>query len=236
MTKTMMTKLVTTSPNTPPATPPGTPVHAPERLDPLAGTGLQGRFSVAEADLTALRDRLSHRADEAELLDLAYRIVDSPVGRLLLVSGPRGLVRVAFESEGFSQVLSGLSERISPRLLHAPWKLEAVARELEEYFTGYRIRFDVPVDFILSSGFRLAVQRELPGIGYGQTATYRELAERLENPKAVRAVGTACATNPLPVVVPCHRVLRSDGSLGGYLGGLEAKTLLLDLEKENAAA
>ncbi|WP_378041146.1 methylated-DNA--[protein]-cysteine S-methyltransferase [Citricoccus parietis] len=222
---------------TPSTAPPATTARPPERPDPLAGTGgLQGRFSVAEADLTALRDRLSHRADEAELLDLAYRIVDSPVGRLLLVAGPRGLVRVAFDSEGFSQVLAGLSERISPRLLHAPWKLDAVARELEEYFTGHRSRFEVPVDFILSSGFRLAVQRELPGIGYGETATYRELAERLENPKAVRAVGTACATNPLPVVVPCHRVLRSDGSLGGYLGGLEAKTILLELEKENAAA
>ncbi|NUL45094.1 methylated-DNA--[protein]-cysteine S-methyltransferase [Cellulosimicrobium funkei] len=231
-----MKKPVTVPPNTPPTTPPRPPAHAPEQLDPLAGTGLPGRFSVAEADLAALRDRLSHRADEAELLDLAYRIVDSPVGRLLLVAGPRGLVRVAFDSEGFSQVLAGLSERISPRLLHAPWKLETVARELEEYFAGQRSRFDVPVDFILSSGFRLAVQQELPGIGYGHTATYRELAERLENPKAVRAVGTACATNPLPVVVPCHRVLRSDGSLGGYLGGLEAKTLLLELEKEYAAA
>ncbi len=232
----MMTKPMTTPPTTPSTTPPATAARPPEQSDSLAGTGLQGRFSVAEADLTALRDRLSHRAEEAELLDLAYRIVDSPVGRLLLVTGPRGLVRVAFESEGFSQVLAGLAERISPRLLHAPWKLEAVARELEEYFTGHRSRFEVPVDFVLSSGFRLAVQRELPGIGYGETATYRELAERLENPKAVRAVGTACATNPLPVVVPCHRVLRSDGSLGGYLGGLEAKTLLLKLEKENAAA
>jgi methylated-DNA-[protein]-cysteine S-methyltransferase len=221
---------------TPPTMPPRAPVHTPGAPDPLVGTGLQGRFSVAEADLTALRDRLSHLAAAEELLDLAYRIVDSPVGRLLLVTGPRGLIRVAFESEGFSQVLSGLSERISPRLLHAPWKLEAVARELEEYFAGDRSRFEVPVDFILSSGFRLAVQRELPGVSYGQTTTYRELAERLDNPRAVRAVGTACATNPLPVVVPCHRVLRSDGSLGGYLGGLEAKTLLLELEKENAAA
>lgn len=195
---------------------------------------MEGRFSVAEADLRALRDQLSRRADEEGLLELAYRVLETPVGRLLVIRGPRGVVRVAFEREGFSQVLATVAAKASPRLLHAPWKLDAVAREFDEYFGGRLRRFETPVDFMLSSGFRLSVQQELPAIGYGRTTTYRELAERLENPRAVRAVGTACATNPLPVIVPCHRVLRSDGTLGGYLGGLDAKTTLLELEREAA--
>lgn len=195
---------------------------------------MEGRFSVAEADLRALRDRLARRADEEGLLELAYRVLDSPVGRLLVITGGRGVVRVAFEREGFPAVLSTVAERVSPRLLHAPWKLDAVAREFDEYFAGRRRRFETPVDFVLSSGFRLSVQRELPAIGYGRTISYRDLAGRLENPRAVRAVGTACATNPLPVIVPCHRVVRADGALGGYLGGLDAKTTLLELEREAA--
>jgi methylated-DNA-[protein]-cysteine S-methyltransferase len=102
---------------------------------------------------------------------------------------------------------------------------------LEEYFAGRRRSFDLPLDHALSSGFRAQVQRLLPGIGYGRTRTYKEVAELAGNPRAVRAVGTACATNPLPLVVPCHRVLRSDGGLGGYLGGTEAKEALLALER-----
>lgn len=200
----------------------------------MTGDRLAGGFSVAEADLRVLRDRLSHRADQEGLLELAYRVVDSPVGRLLVVAGDHGVVRVAFEREGFPAVLSAVAERVSPRLLHAPWKLDAVAREFDEYFAGRRRQFETPVDFVLSSGFRLSVQRELPAIGYGRTISYRDLAGRLENPRAVRAVGTACATNPLPVIVPCHRVVRSDGALGGYLGGLDAKTTLLELEREAA--
>lgn len=112
--------------------------------------------------------------------------------------------------------------------------MDAIAREFDEYFSGRRREFQTPVDFVLSSGFRLSVQRELPAVGYGRTITYRELAERLQNPRAVRAVGTACATNPLPVIVPCHRVVRTDGALGGYLGGLKAKTTLLELERDAA--
>lgn len=191
-------------------------------------------FSVAEADLTALRDRLSRRADQDGLLELAYRVVETPIGRLMVIGGGRGVVRVAFEREGFPAVLATVAEKVSPRLLHAPWKLDAIAREFDEYFSGRRRHFQTPVDFVLSSGFRLSVQRELPAVGYGRTITYRELAERLQNPRAVRAVGTACATNPLPVIVPCHRVVRTDGALGGYLGGLEAKTTLLELEQDAA--
>ena len=118
----------------------------------------------------------------------------------------------------------------SPRVLHAPRRLDAAARELEEYFAGRRRVFDLPLDLSLSRGFRLLVQQRLPSIGYGQTRSYRQVAELVGRPTAVRAVGTACATNPLPVIVPCHRVLPSDGTPGRYIGGPDAKKALLSLE------
>ncbi|ALG84435.1 methylated-DNA--[protein]-cysteine S-methyltransferase [Gordonia phthalatica] len=187
-------------------------------------------FPVADTDLSRLRDRLGAAAERGGLLDVAYRTVDTPVGRLLLAATERGLVRVAFESEGFDGVLQALADRVSPNILRAPARLDAVAAQLDDYFAGRRRAFDVPLDFRLSTGFRQTVQQYLPHIGYGHTQSYKQVAESVGNPGAVRAVGTACATNPLPVVVPCHRVLRSDGSLGGYLGGAAAKTTLLRLE------
>jgi methylated-DNA-[protein]-cysteine S-methyltransferase len=180
--------------------------------------------------LSRLRRRLAHEAAQADLLDVAYTVIDSPLGRLLLAATPRGLVRVAFASEDHDRVLETLAARLSPRILRAPGRLDGVAREIDEYFAKDRQSFDVPVDLSLSRGFRHLVQTYLPQIGYGQTRSYRDVAELVGNPKAVRAVGTACATNPLPIVVPCHRVLRTDGSLGGYIGGLQAKTALLRLE------
>ena len=188
-------------------------------------------FPVSGDDLTRLHAALAARAQDEGLLDVAYRVLDSPVGPLLLAATPKGLVRVAYETEGFDSVLEALATKLSPRVLEAPARLDAIAVELEEYFAGRRHEFDVPLDYALSSGFRQIVQRYLPRIGYGHTRSYQEVAELVGNPRAVRAVGTACATNPLPVVVPCHRVLRSDGSLGGYLGGLDAKATLLSLEK-----
>ncbi|HXD27558.1 MAG TPA: methylated-DNA--[protein]-cysteine S-methyltransferase [Arthrobacter sp.] len=188
--------------------------------------------STSEArDLDALRATLAQRADAAGLLDLAYRTVDSPVGPLLLAATEHGLVRVAYEREGFDAVVAALAEHIGPRILRGTSRLDAAARQLEEYFAHQRTTFDLELDHRLSSGFRQAVQAYLPRIGYGHTATYKQVADHVGNPNAVRAVGTACATNPLPVVVPCHRVLRSDGGLGGYIGGLEAKTTLLHLEE-----
>ncbi|MET0757627.1 MAG: methylated-DNA--[protein]-cysteine S-methyltransferase [Mycobacterium sp.] len=182
------------------------------------------------ARLTELHRTLERRSDAAGLLDIAYTVVDSPIGPLLLAATDRGLVRVAFEREDFDRVLDSLASRVSPRILHAPARLDTAARELDEYFAGRRTGFDLSLDYALTSGFRQTVQRHLSDIAYGHTETYKEVAEIVGNPKAVRAVGSACATNPLPVVVPCHRVLRTDGSLGGYLGGLEAKTALLTLE------
>ena len=188
-------------------------------------------FPISSGDLAALRVRLAAEAERSGVLDIAYRTVESPIGRLLLAATSKGLVRVAFEREGFDRVIESLASRVGPRILEAPARLDAVATELDEYFGGTRRAFDVPLDFAMSTGFRVVVQRYLPQIDYGHTQSYKEVAELVGNARAVRAVGTACATNPLPVVVPCHRVVRSDGALGGYLGGIEAKTTLLELER-----
>ena len=182
------------------------------------------------SDLRRLHARLADQAQATGILDVAYRTVDSPVGTLLLAATGAGLVRVAYESEHHDAVLQSLAERISPRILEAPARLDDIARQLDQYFTGQRRTFDTPLDWSLSNGFRRTVLDHLRDIGYGHTASYAAVAELAGNPKAVRAVGTACATNPIPVVVPCHRVVRADGSLGGYLGGVEAKRILLDLE------
>jgi len=180
--------------------------------------------------LARLRLRLERAAEADGLLDVAYTTVDSPVGPLLLAATPQGLVRVAYDVEDHDRVLDALARRLSPRVLRAPGRLATAARELDEYFGGRRREFDLPLDMSLSKGFRQLVQRHLPEIGYGQTRTYGQVAALVGNPRAVRAVGTACATNPLPVVVPCHRVLKADGTPGGYVGGQEAKVTLLTLE------
>ncbi|WP_372698197.1 methylated-DNA--[protein]-cysteine S-methyltransferase [Arthrobacter sp. JSM 101049] len=196
-----------------------------------AASAAAPQATAAEAThLDALRSALAERAETAGLLEVAYRTVDSPVGPLLVAATERGLVRVAYEREDFDAVLASLAERIGPRILRGNSRLDAAARQLDEYFTHRRTAFDLELDHRLSSGFRQAVQAYLPQIGYGHTATYQQVAGSVGNPNAVRAVGTACATNPLPVVVPCHRVVRSDGGLGGYVGGLQAKTTLLHLE------
>jgi methylated-DNA-[protein]-cysteine S-methyltransferase len=181
--------------------------------------------------LDALHARLVAAAAAEGVLDIAYRTLDTPVGTLLLAATELGLVRVAYGSENHDTVLQALADRISPRILHAPARLDTVATELEEYFAGRRRTFDLPLDWCLSAGFRATVLHHLAAdLAYGQTASYGTVAQLAGNPKAVRAVGTACATNPLPVVVPCHRVVRADGSMGGYIGGPDAKRALLILE------
>jgi methylated-DNA-[protein]-cysteine S-methyltransferase len=195
---------------------------------------LTGELKRAFADdpdhLRQLRDRLAAAAQAGGILDIAYTTVDSPVGPLLLAATDAGLVRVAYASEDHDKVLQALADRVSPRILRAPARLDSTARELDEYFAGRRRRFDLPLDWQLTAGFRGTVLRHLPEIRYGHTASYATVAQLAGHPKAVRAVGTACATNPLPVIVPCHRVVRSDGGIGGYLGGAEAKRTLLTLE------
>jgi len=188
-------------------------------------------FPVGESDVDLLRGRLAAAAEAEGILDVAYRTVDTPVGPLLLAATEQGLVRVAYPNQGHDAVLQALADRISPRVLHAPARLDPVARQLDDYFAGRRRRFDVPLDWRLSTGFRSTVLHHLAtDVDYGRTASYAALAALAGNPRAVRAVGTACATNPLPVVVPCHRVVRSDGAIGNYAGGVEAKRTLLDLE------
>jgi methylated-DNA-[protein]-cysteine S-methyltransferase len=185
---------------------------------------------AAPNDMFELHARLAATAQREGILDVAYRVVDSPVGALLLAATELGLVRVAFAVEGHDSVLQSLADKVSPRILHSPARLDPIARELDEYFAGGRRAFDVPLDWQLSAGFRSTVLHHLPEIGYGHTASYAAVATLAGNPKAMRAVGSACATNPLPVVVPCHRVVRSDGAMGGYLGGVDAKRTLLTLE------
>jgi methylated-DNA-[protein]-cysteine S-methyltransferase len=180
--------------------------------------------------LEQLRRRLAVAAEAGGLLDVAYRTFDTAVGTLLLAATETGLVRVAYATEDHDEVLQTLSDRISPRILHHPTRLDDVVRQLDEYFSGRRRTFDVRLDWRLSAGFRATVLQHLTDIEYGHTASYATVAHLVGRPKAVRAVGTACATNPLPVVVPCHRVVRSDGSMGGYLGGTDAKARLLELE------
>jgi methylated-DNA-[protein]-cysteine S-methyltransferase len=180
--------------------------------------------------LEELKAALVRRAQEQDLLDVAYRDLDSPLGRLLLAATPAGLVRVAFPVEDPDAVLDSLAARVSPRILRAPARLDPAAHELEEYFAGRRHAFDVPVDLRLAGGFRRVVLERLTEVPYARTVSYAELAARAGSPRAVRAVGTACALNPVPLVVPCHRVVRSDGSPGSYRGGPEAKRRLLALE------
>jgi methylated-DNA-[protein]-cysteine S-methyltransferase len=180
--------------------------------------------------LARLHARLGDAAAADGSLDIAYRLLDSPVGTLLLAATPAGLVRLAYAVTGADDVLAELAARVSPRVLLAPGRLDPVARELDDYFAHRRRTFDVPLDLQLAHGYRREVLGQLREIDYGRTASYAAVAAATSSPKAVRAVGTACATNPLPIVIPCHRVVRADGSLGGYLGGPETKQTLLTLE------
>ena len=180
--------------------------------------------------LARLHQRLERNADTAGVLDIAYCTIDTPVGTLLLAATTVGLVRVAYDVEGHDAVLARLADAVSPRILRAPARLDAVAQQLDEYFAKRRTTFDVPVDLRLADGFRRAVVEHLRDIAYGHRESYAAVAAAVGSPRAVRAVGTACALNPLPVVIPCHRVVRSDGSTGQYAGGPLAKSTLLDLE------
>ena len=193
-------------------------------------TALTASLDTDAADIVALRSRLTERAEREDLVDIAYRVVDSPIGPLLVAASSTGLVRVAFESEGHDAVLDRLAGQISPRIMRMPARTDDVARQLDEYFAGRRHAFDVPLDLQLVSGFRRTVISHLPDIAYGSTASYKAVAAMAGNPTAVRAVGSACSHNPVPVVVPCHRVVRSDGSIGNYLGGVDAKAALIALE------
>jgi methylated-DNA-[protein]-cysteine S-methyltransferase len=185
----------------------------------------------AALDLPAETPELSDRAEAEGLLDVAYTSVDSPLGPLVVAATPKGLVRVSYsEFRGEDEVLEELARRVSPRVLEAPARLDPVRRELDEYFEGRREDFDVPIDWSYLAGFTREVLRATARIGFGEVSTYAGVAAEAGSPRAVRAAGNALGANPMPVVVPCHRVLRTGGTLGGYTGGIERKEFLLRLE------
>jgi methylated-DNA-[protein]-cysteine S-methyltransferase len=189
-------------------------------------TALRAAYASEAGDL----ERLAARAARAGLLDVAWRSCESPFGPLLLAATRRGLVRVAFEREDHDAVLAALAAALGPRILRAPRRLDAAARQLDEYFAGRRRRFELALDLRLAQGFRRRVLARLRRIPFGATASYASVAGAVGSPAAVRAVGGACARNPLPIVVPCHRVVRSDGAIGDYLAGSGTKLALLALE------
>jgi len=172
----------------------------------------------------------ARRAAAEGLIDVAYAGVDSPFGHLTAAVTGAGIVRLAFEGEEVDDVLQELADRVSPRVLEAPARLDGVRRELDEYFEGRRHEFQIPVDWQLSHGFHLKAREACYAIPFGKVLTYAELAAAAGSPRAVRAAGQAMARNPVPIVVPCHRVLRTGGALGGYGGGLDGKRWLLDME------
>ncbi len=181
-------------------------------------------------DLDALSAAIGDRAREEGLLDLAYAEIESPLGDLLAVSTPQGLVHLGYPNRPVDAQLEALAERISPRIVEAPGDLDPLRRELDEYFLGSRRNFDVAVDWQLTSGFVREVLKQTALIPFGETRTYGEMAVSAGSPRAFRAAGSALGANPIPIVVPCHRVLRSGGGLGGYGGGLDVKRELLKLE------
>jgi methylated-DNA-[protein]-cysteine S-methyltransferase len=192
---------------------------------------IEQQLREAALDLPTDSPSLAERAAEEGLLDVAYASVDSPLGPLVVAATPSGLVRVSYtEFRGEDDVLEDLARRVSPRVLEAPAKLDPVRRELDEYFDGRREQFDVPIDWSYLAGFTREVLRATAAIPFGDVSTYAGVADAAGSPRAVRAAGNALGANPMPVVVPCHRVLRTGGTLGGYTGGIERKEFLLRLE------
>jgi methylated-DNA-[protein]-cysteine S-methyltransferase len=192
---------------------------------------IENKLRTAALDLPAEAPPLAERAEDEGLLDVAYTLVDSPLGPLVVAATPEGLVRVAYSDfRGQDDVLEELARRVSPRVLEAPARLDGIRRELDEYFEGRRQRFETPVDWSHLAGFTREVLRATAAIGFGEVSTYAGVAAAAGSPRATRAAGNALGSNPMPVVVPCHRVLRTGGSLGGYTGGLEKKEYLLRLE------
>ncbi len=181
-------------------------------------------------DLARLRTSLARRAADERLLDVAYGSYDSPLGPLTLIVTPRGLVRLSYPGEGIADQLDELAERVSARILEAPERTDAVRRQLEEYFIGERRTFELPIDWRLVRAFAGNVLRATARIPFGTVSSYRSVAAEAGSPNAYRAAGNALGSNPVPIVVPCHRVLHAGGGLGGYTGGVDRKRFLLRLE------
>lgn len=189
--------------------------------------------SVGPTDAARLEEIRGAIGDEAErraLIDVSIARLDSPFGQLLVGATGEGLVKLSLPEQDDDEFAAMLTARIGPRLVERPARFEQLVRELDEYFEGGRREFAFPIDWRLSSGFGLEVLRFANSIPYGQTRTYSEVAEGVGRPKANRAAGSALGANPIPLIVPCHRVLRVGGALGGYAGGLPMKQALLELE------
>ncbi len=199
--------------------------------DPAALLAALARGPSAD-DVTAAVRRATQRAHDEGLVDVAYAEVESPLGPLVAAATPQGLVRLAYEdfNGGLDAVLEHLAHRLSPRILEQRAQFDPLRRELDEYFEGRRRRFDVPVDWALTSGFTRRVLQATAAIPFGEVSTYRDVAAAAGSERATRAAGNALGSNPIPIVIPCHRVLRSGGKLGGYTGGLEKKEHLLTIE------
>ena len=188
------------------------------------------KLTAAQLDDSAPPD-LGEAVAAAGLLDVAYATLDSPVGTLLLASTPAGLVRLAYVDHADQEsVLADLAARVSPRVLAVPRRLDEPRRELDEYFAGRRKQFELPIDWSLTRGFARRVLQATARIPFGSVSSYKQVAAEAGSPRGSRAAGNALGSNPLPIVVPCHRVLHADGGLGGYTGGLERKLVLLRVE------
>jgi methylated-DNA-[protein]-cysteine S-methyltransferase len=187
-------------------------------------------------DLESAKAGLLARAEGEGLIDVAYATVDSPFGEMLIAGTDRGIIRVAFPhrkgtgTRDWEKLLNEISEVVSPRIMESPARLDPVRRELDAYFEGKLRDFSVPLDWRLTKGFQGRAIHQIARIPYGETISYRDLAARAGSPRAFRAVGTACGANPLPPIVPCHRVLPAGGGIGNYGGGPERKRTLLELE------
>jgi methylated-DNA-[protein]-cysteine S-methyltransferase len=176
-----------------------------------------------------LDERFRASAVAEGLLDVGYDLVDSPLGELFVATTPRGLCRIAYDAEPEAHV-ERLARSYGARVLRAPRALDEAKRELDDYFEGRRHDFELDTDLRLGGDFQAAVLRELAAVPYGRVTTYGELAARAGRPRAARAVGTVMNRNPIPIVLPCHRVVGANGSLTGYGGGLDRKQALLKLE------
>jgi methylated-DNA-[protein]-cysteine S-methyltransferase len=196
---------------------------------------LESRLSAGatpdlDLDLAQLRAVLARRAAQDGLLDVAYGTYDSPLGPLTVFVTPRGLVRLSYPGEPVDDQLDELATLISPRVMAAPERTDDVRRQLDDYFGGTRRDFELPIDWRLLRGFRADVLRATSRIPFGSVISYRDVAAAAGSPNAYRAAGNALGSNPIPIVVPCHRVVHAGGGLGGYTGGLERKQFLLRLE------
>ena len=207
------------------------------RMNELEKALRSASLPPGDAGAAAAAGQLLARAEEEGLVEVAYGAVESPFGDLLAAVTPRGLLRLSYDPSRNDAVLEQIAEKVSPRVLEAPDRLDFVRRELDEYFEGRRRKFDLKLDWRLTRGFFQKILRETARVGFGELATYKQMAEAAGSPRAVRAAGNALGSNPIPIVVPCHRIVRTGGKIGGYGGqigpyiaGPDIKRRLLELE------